>query len=48
MGRRSRRFVKQGSDSVERHSQRIPYHMTFAEAEERKLANARENANGGL
>ncbi|WP_197282628.1 hypothetical protein [Bacillus sp. FJAT-18017] len=48
MGRRSRRFVKQGSDSVSRHSQRIPYHMTFAEAEERKLADNRESSNGGI
>ncbi len=35
MGRsnRSKRFVKQGADAVQKHDERIPYHMTMAEAE---------------
>ncbi|CEG26074.1 hypothetical protein [Bacillus sp. B-jedd] len=50
MGRRtkSKRFVQQGADSVARHSQRIPYRMTYAEAEARKLENANETSYGGL
>ncbi|WP_181884624.1 hypothetical protein [Neobacillus piezotolerans] len=50
MGRRtkSKRFVKQGADAVARHSQRIPYHTTYAEAEARKLDNAGESSYGGI
>jgi hypothetical protein len=38
MGRsnKSKRFVKQGTDAVQLHDQRIPYHMTLAEAEQLK------------
>lgn len=39
MGRssKSKRFIKQGVDAVNRHSEKIPYHLTYAEAEARKM-----------
>ncbi|MEW9501555.1 hypothetical protein [Jeotgalibacillus marinus] len=45
MGKRnkSKRFVKQGKDSVSQHDQRFPYHMTYAEAETQKAD--RENGS---
>ncbi|WP_192894714.1 hypothetical protein [Neobacillus notoginsengisoli] len=50
MGRRtkSKRFVQQGADSVARHSQRIPYRMTYAEAEAKKLEDAGNSSYGGI
>jgi len=50
MGRsnKSKRFVQQGKDSVTKHSERIPYHMTFAEAEAQKLANVQNSSLGGI
>ena len=38
MGRtnKSKRFVQQGRDSVARHAEKIPYHSTLAEAEQRQ------------
>lgn len=41
MGKRnkSKRFVQQGKDAVNHHAKRIPYHMTYAEAEAYKMAN---------
>ncbi|MCE4050440.1 MULTISPECIES: hypothetical protein [Bacillaceae] len=50
MGKRnkSKRFVQQGVDSVSKHDQRIPYHMTYAEAESYKMANSNESTHGGL
>lgn len=33
---KSKRFVKQGVDAVTRHSEKIPYHLTYAEAEAEK------------
>ncbi|WAA08674.1 hypothetical protein [Fervidibacillus albus] len=39
MGNRSRRFVKQGMDAVKRHAEKIPYHMTYAEALKEKEAH---------
>ncbi|MBU5344157.1 hypothetical protein LI012_05605 [Caldibacillus thermoamylovorans] len=36
---KSKRFVKQGVDAVTRHSEKIPYHLTYAEAEARKMNN---------
>lgn len=45
---KSKRFVKQGSDSVSRHADRIPYHTTYAEAEARKMANVQDSSLGGI
>jgi len=41
MGRssKSKRFIKHAADAVQKHAERIPYHMTYAEAEARKLRN---------
>lgn len=50
MGKRnkSKRFVQQGVDTVSKHDERIPYHMTYAEAEAQKLANVKESSLGGI
>jgi hypothetical protein len=50
MGRsnKSRRFVQQGKDSVTKHAERIPYKMTYAEAEARKMANEENSSFGGF
>jgi hypothetical protein len=50
MGKRnkSKRFVQQGVDTVSKHAERIPYHMTYAEAEAYKMANVKESSLGGL
>ncbi|WML51557.1 hypothetical protein RCG17_19245 [Neobacillus sp. PS3-12] len=50
MGRsnKSKRFVQQGKDSVSKHAERIPYHMTYAEAEAYKMANKPDSSFGGL
>ncbi|MCM3767550.1 MULTISPECIES: hypothetical protein [Bacillaceae] len=49
MGRsRSRRFVQQGTDSVKKHDARIPYRMTYAEAEAQKMANVQNSSLGGI
>ncbi|ADI27745.1 hypothetical protein [Geobacillus sp. C56-T3] len=49
MGKRnkSKRFVQQSIDAVERHDKRIPYHLTYAEAEARKAEKAMETSLGG-
>ena len=49
MGRsnKSKRFVQQGVDSVTKHAERIPYHMTYAEAEAEKLENVKKSSIGG-
>ncbi|MBS2770513.1 hypothetical protein KFV09_03005 [Anoxybacillus rupiensis] len=49
MGKRnkSKRFIQQSTDAVEKHDERIPYHMTYAEAEERKSKEAIETSLGG-
>ncbi len=44
---KSKRFVKQGVDSVTKHDEKIPYHMTYAEAEERKAKTAEQLSIGG-
>lgn len=44
---KSKRFVQQGVDSVTKHAERIPYHMTYAEAEAEKLANVKKSSIGG-
>lgn len=50
MGKRnkSKRFVQQGVDAVSKHDDRIPYHMTYAEAEAQKMANVKESSLGGI
>jgi hypothetical protein len=50
MGKRnkSKRFVQQGVDTVSQHAARIPYHMTYAEAEAQKMANVQESSLGGI
>jgi len=50
MGKRnkSKRFVQQGVDTVSKHAERIPYHMTYAEAEAQKMANVQDSALGGI
>jgi hypothetical protein len=45
---RSRRFVQQGKDSVNKHAERIPYHMTYAAAEAQKMANVQDSSLGGI
>ncbi|RAK19571.1 hypothetical protein B0I26_106196 [Anoxybacillus vitaminiphilus] len=44
---KSKRFIQQSVDTVEKHDERIPYHMTYAEAEERKAKQAVESSLGG-
>ncbi|WP_199880746.1 hypothetical protein [Bacillus massiliglaciei] len=48
MGKRtkSKRFIQQGKDSVAKHAERIPYHSTYAEAEERKMNMSEQNFGG--
>lgn len=50
MGKRnkSNRFVQQGKDTVNKHDERIPYHLTYAEAEAQKMANVHESSLGGV
>lgn len=50
MGKRnkSKRFVQQGKDTVSKHDERIPYHLTYAEAEAQKMANVHESSLGGI
>ncbi len=50
MGKRnkSKRFVQQGKDTVNKHAERIPYHMTYAEAEAYKMANGHHSSLGGI
>lgn len=44
---KSKRFVQQGVDTVSKHAERIPYHMTYAEAEAMKMSNVKESALEG-
>ncbi|WP_170137256.1 hypothetical protein [Falsibacillus pallidus] len=50
MGKRnkSKRFVQQGKDTVNQHDMRIPYHLTYAEAEAQKLENVEKSSLGGI
>ncbi|WP_409304629.1 hypothetical protein [Peribacillus sp. SCS-155] len=45
---KSKRFVQQGTHSVTRHANRIPYHTTYAEAEASKLQTMSEQSYGGF
>lgn len=48
MGNKSRRFIKQSKDAVMKHAERIPYHLTYAEAEAKKLKNVHDSSLGGI
>jgi hypothetical protein len=43
---KSKRFVQQGSDAVMKHDEKIPYHLTLAEAEAQKERN--NSSLGGI
>jgi hypothetical protein len=46
---KSKRFVQQGKVAVEKHDERIPYHLTYAEAEANKLSSKVEDSSlGGI
>lgn len=46
---KSKRFVQQGKVAVEKHDERIPYHLTYAEAEANKLSSKAEDSSlGGI
>lgn len=45
---KSKRFVQQGKDTVSKHAERIPYHMTYADAEAMKLQNVKDSSLGGI
>ncbi|WP_202630795.1 hypothetical protein [Pallidibacillus pasinlerensis] len=42
-GGKSKRFVSQASNAVEQHAKRIPYHLTYAEAEARKMREGQDS-----
>ncbi|GLY11070.1 hypothetical protein [Bacillus badius] len=50
MGKRSKskRFVKQGTDSVSQHAERFPYRTTYSEAEERRFSTENTADNPDL
>lgn len=45
---KSKRFVHQGSHTVSKHAERIPYHTTYAEAEAQRLQAMSEASYGGF
>ena len=46
---KSKRFVQQGKNAVSKHDERIPYHLTYAEAEAKKLSsNVEDSSLGGM
>jgi len=36
---KSRRFIQQSKDSIKRHAEKFPYHLTLAESEGRQQNN---------
>lgn len=44
---KSKRFVQQGKDSVALHAQKIPYHSTLEDAEQRQLQSMMNTENNG-
>ncbi len=44
---KSKRFVQQGKDSVNKHDERFPYKMTYEEAE-RKQEEVEDITQGGF
>ncbi|MCM3004829.1 hypothetical protein [Priestia koreensis] len=49
MGRsnKSKRFIQQGKNAVALHDERIPYHLTMAEAEALKTPVSHSSLDGG-
>ncbi|MEI5906510.1 hypothetical protein WAK64_05500 [Bacillus spongiae] len=45
---KSKRFIQQGKNTVSKHDDRIPYHLTLAEAEAQKLQNVKDSSLGGI
>ena len=45
---KSKRFVQQGVDSLQKYSERFPYRSTLAEAEEKQRNKSNETTFGGL
>lgn len=45
---KSKRFIQQSTDAVYKHDERIPYHMTYEEAEQRKAEKADHTNLGGF
>ncbi len=45
---KSKRFIQQSADAVYKHDERIPYHMTYEEAEQRKTEKADHTNLGGF
>ncbi|WP_078548166.1 competence protein [Litchfieldia alkalitelluris] len=45
---KSKRFVQQGVDSLQKYSERFPYRSTLAEAEEKKRENVEKSSYGGI
>lgn len=50
MGKRSKskRFIQQGKNSVEKHAERFPYRSTLADAENKKIEFMEESSLGGI
>lgn len=44
---KSKRFVQQGRNSVQKHAERFPYKSTYAEAEQEKIEFLAESSLGG-
>lgn len=44
---KSKRFINQGANAVHQHAKRIPYHLTYAEAEARKMRQGQDSLTGG-
>jgi hypothetical protein len=45
---KSKRFIQKSVDAIQKHDERIPYHMTYAEAEQRKAEKADHSSLGGF
>ncbi|WP_180994279.1 hypothetical protein [Bacillus sp. Marseille-P3661] len=45
---KSKRFYQQSADAIKLHSEKIPYHLTFAEAEERGRKQDSNQPLGGF
>ena len=45
---KSKRFVQQGVDALQKYSEKIPYHSTYAEAEAKKAQNVEKSSLGGV
>ena len=41
---KSRRFIQHSVNAINKHAEKIPYHLTYAEAESRKMSNQFEGA----